>query len=56
MNKSVLGIAIGAAMTLGLSSQASASLLISGTGIFNHPDGIITGIAALREAIGDTEA
>jgi ribulose 1,5-bisphosphate carboxylase large subunit-like protein len=31
-------------------------LLISGTGIFNHPDGVINGIAALREAIASTEA
>jgi len=36
--------------------EAGASLLISGTGIFNHPDGVISGIAALREAIGVTEA
>jgi ribulose-phosphate 3-epimerase len=32
--------------------QAGASLLISGTGIFNHPDGVTSGLAALREAIG----
>ena len=32
-------------------AEAGASLLISGTGIFNHPDGVISGIAALREAI-----
>ena len=36
--------------------EAGASLLISGTGIFNHPDGVINGIAALREAIASTEA
>jgi ribulose-phosphate 3-epimerase len=35
--------------------EAGASLLISGTGIFNHRDGVISGIAALREAIGGTE-
>ncbi|MDA1258282.1 MAG: ribulose-phosphate 3-epimerase [Chloroflexi bacterium] len=32
-------------------AEAGASLLISGTGIFNHPDGVISGIAALRDAI-----
>lgn len=31
--------------------EAGASVLVSGTGIFNHPDGVISGIAALREAI-----
>lgn len=36
--------------------EAGASLLISGTGIFNHPDGVISGILSLREAIGVTEA
>lgn len=36
--------------------EAGASLLISGTGIFNHPGGVISGISSLREAIGVTEA
>ena len=33
--------------------EAGASLLISGTGIFNHPDGVIAGLAALRAAVND---
>lgn len=32
-------------------AEAGASVLVSGTGIFNHPDGVISGIAALRRAI-----
>lgn len=33
-------------------AEAGASLLISGTGIFNHPDGVVSGIKALRESLG----
>ena len=36
--------------------EAGASVLVSGTGIFNHPDGVIAGIAALREAIDPSGA
>ncbi|MBT3943498.1 MAG: ribulose-phosphate 3-epimerase [Chloroflexi bacterium] len=32
-------------------AEAGASLLISGTGIFNHPDGVVSGIRALRESL-----
>lgn len=32
-------------------AEAGASLLISGTGIFNHPDGVVSGIKALRESL-----
>ena len=36
--------------------EAGASVLVSGTGIFSHPDGVIAGITALREAIDPTGA
>ena len=37
-------------------AEAGATVFVSGTGIFNHPDGVISGIAALREAIASPGA
>ena len=37
--------------TASLCAGAGASLLISGTGIFNHPDGVVPGIEALKRSL-----
>lgn len=37
--------------TASLCAGAGASLLISGTGIFNHPDGVVPGIEVLKRSL-----
>ena len=41
--------------TIGLAAGAGATTFVSGTGIFDHADGIAAGVRAERDAIGERE-
>ena len=41
--------------TIGLAAGAGATTFISGSGVFNHPDGVAAGVAAERQAVERTK-